>query len=269
MIPTAPQLRQRRWPRLAALALSALILGGQAPSPGVAGLQPPCGAAPFPPYPELGAPPTLMALDPSGLGQSWSPPACTGWTETGFTSLVAMTARFRQASGSTGLLRRAGAISEFAGMRYWSTTTKRWKTLVVQANALDGPAGDHSRTDFAPEELKEGRILYFRQEDNMSGKATYRLRIHSVSPDSLVFETENTTTLRYLFWPMFRPGELQSIYFFHRESPDVWRFYSLARTGKNASALTAGHEASAMNRSVAFFRYLVGIPTDQEPPGSP
>ena len=258
-----------RWGRLSVLALSALILGGQATGPEAIGPQPPCGSQSFPVYPPLGTPPTLMAWDPAGLGRTWTPPACTGWRETGFLSLVVVAARFRQVSGSTEVLRRVGAISEFTGMRYWSATTKRWKTLVVHSNAVTGPTGDQVRKDFAPEEFTEGGTLYFQQEDNMSGKATYRMHIHSAGPDHLVFETENTITMRYLLWPMYKPGELQSVYFIRRESAEVWSFYSLSRTGRNASSLTAGHDASSVNRSVAFFRFLVGIPTDQEPPGAP
>lgn len=64
--------------------------------------------------------------------------------------------------------------------------------------------------------------------------------------------------------PLFSPGDIQSIYFFERESQDVWRYYSIVRTSKNASQLTAGNEASAINRAVAFYRYLAGIPTDKE-----
>jgi hypothetical protein len=59
---------------------------------------------------------------------------------------------------------------------------------------------------------------------------------------------------------------MQSIYFLDRESDDVWRYYSIVRTGKNANGLIAGNEASSVNRAVAFYRYLAGIPTDQEPP---
>jgi len=40
------------------------------------------------------------------------------------------------------------------------------------------------------------------------------------------------------------------------------------RTGKNANRLITGNESSAVNRAVAFYRYLVGIPTDQEPPAA-
>jgi hypothetical protein len=61
---------------------------------------------------------------------------------------------------------------------------------------------------------------------------------------------------------------MQSIYFLDRESDGVWRYYSIARTGRNASRLAAGHAASSINRAVAFYRALAGIPTDQEPPAA-
>ena len=74
--------------------------------------------------------------------------------------------------------------------------------------------------------------------------------------------------MRYSFVTLFHPGEMQSIYFLDRESADVWRYYSIARTGRNASRLAAGHESSSINRAVAFYRSLAGIPTDQEPPAA-
>ena len=117
--------------------------------------------------------------------------------------------------------------------------------------------------------MTEGKSLYYQQEDNLSGKAIYRMRIRSALPDRLVFDTENTGAVRYLLMPIFRPGGMQSITFLDRESQDVWRYYSIMRTGKNASLLTAGYEASSINRAVAFYRYLAGIPTDKEPPASP
>lgn len=74
--------------------------------------------------------------------------------------------------------------------------------------------------------------------------------------------------MRYLFVTLFHPGEMQSIYFLDRESDYVWRYYSIARTGRKASRLAAGHEASSINRAVAFYRSLAGIPTDLEPPAA-
>ena len=117
--------------------------------------------------------------------------------------------------------------------------------------------------------MKEGKVLYFEQVDNLSGKAIYRMHIAEASAGRLVFDVENVSTMRYLFMPILHPGEMQSIYFLDRESDNVWRYYSIVRTGKNANRLIAGNESSAsVNRAVAFYRHLVGIPTDQEPPAA-
>jgi len=259
----------RRFSGVVPLVVVAAFLCGEGSSRADAGPQPPCGSGTVPPFPDLGNSPTVRAWDRAESGRDWTPPACTGWTESGFTTLVVVAARFRQPSGVEGLLRRIGAISEHTGIRYWSTTHKRWQMLVISARALSDGTGDWGREDFSPGEMAEGRSLFFQQEDNLSGKAIFRMRIRSASPDRLAFDTENTGTMRYLFLPMFRPGGMQSITFLDRESQDVWRYYSITRTSKNASLMTAGYEASSINRAVAFYRYLAGIPTDKEPPASP
>jgi hypothetical protein len=229
---------------------------------------PPCGNDPLPPYPDLDSPPTVKVWDRAELGRDWKPPACTGWSEPGFSTLVATAARFHFSSGAEGLLRHIGEVSGLKGMIYWSTTRKSWHVLIPNAYAVSGPTGDQRRKDFSLDEMVEGRTLYLHQEDNLSGKAIYQLRILKASPDRLVFSTENITTMRYLFITLFQPGEIQSIYFLDRESPEVWRYYGIARTGKKASSLTAGHQESSINRAVAFYRYLAGIPMDKEPPAA-
>lgn len=259
----------RRWSGIVPLVVFAAILCGDVSSRADTLPQPPCGSAIFPPYPDQENSPAARGWDRAESGRDWTPPACTGWTDPGFTTLVVAVARFRHSSGIEGLLRRIGAISEHAGMRYWSTTHKRWQTLIINAYALSEATGDRRREDFSPGEMTEGRSLYFQQEDNLAGKATFRMRIRSASPDRLVFDTENTGTIRYLLIPIFRPGDMQSITFLDRESKDVWRYYSITRTGRNASLFTAGYETSSINRSVAFYRYLAGVPTDKEPPVSP
>jgi hypothetical protein len=232
------------------------------------GPQPPCGEYPVPPYPGLDDPPIVKFWSESEFGRDWRPPACTGWTATGFATLVTTVARFRYPWGAEGLLRRVGAISQLAGVRYWSTTHQQWQTLVVDAYAATGPQSTQHRGDFTPDEMTEGKVLYFQQADNLSGKALYRMRIINSSADRLVFDVENVSVMRYFFVTLFHPAELQSIYFLDRESADVWRYYSISRSGRNASRLVAGHESSSINRSVAFYRALAGIPTDQEPPAA-
>jgi len=223
---------------------------------------------PNPPYPGLEHSPSFKVWDRASLGHEWKAPGCIGWTASGFATLVTTVARFRHSTGVEGLLSRVAAISRFTGIRYWSTTRQQWKPLIVNASALEGASGSQRRQDFSTADLVTGAMLYFQQSDSLTGKATYRLHIQSVSQDRLVYETENITALRYLMVPIFPPHELQAIYFLDRESSDIWRYYSIARTGKNANGLATGHDASTINRAVAFFRYLAGIPTDQEPPAA-
>ena len=232
------------------------------------GPRPPCGNEPVPPYPGLDNSPVVKFWSQSEFGHDWRPPACTSWAAAGFGTLVTTVARFRYSSGAEGLLRHIGAISELAGMRYWSTTHKQWQTLIVDSHASTGSQPTQRREDFTPDEMKEGKVVYFEQVDNLSGKALYRMHISEVSADRLVFDVENVSIMRYFFVTLFHPGEMQSAYFLDRESDDVWRYYSIARTGRNASRLATGHEASSINRAVAFYRALVGIPTDREPPAA-
>ncbi|MGA2771023.1 MAG: DUF6675 family protein [Bryobacteraceae bacterium] len=234
------------------------------------GPQPPCGMDPVPPYPGLDQPPTVESWSELAFGRDWKPPACTGWADVGFSTLITTVARFRYTSGAAGLLRHIGAISELAGMRYWSTTHKQWQTLIVNAHAVAASQPTQRRDDFTPDEMKEGKVLYLEQADNLSGAAIYRMHMAEVSADRLVFDVENVSVMRYFFLTLFPPGEMQSIYFLDRESDGVWRYYSIARTGRNASRLAAGpgHASSSINRAVAFYRSLAGVPTDQEPPAA-
>jgi len=243
---------------------SGLLIAVQ-PQPGP---QPPCGKELIPAYPGVDELAILKSWSRSDLGRDWKPPACTGWAEVGFTTLVTIAARFPHTSEAEGLLRHIGAISELAGMRYWSTTHKQWRTLIVNAYALTNSKPAQSRDDFTSNEMKESKVLYFEQFDNLSGKATYRMHIVEASASRIVVDVENVSTLRYYFIPIFHPGELQSLYFLDRESDTVWRYYSIVRTGKNANGLIAGNESSSINRAVAFYRSLVGIPTTQEPPAA-
>lgn len=232
------------------------------------GPQPPCGDDPIPSYLGLDGLAIVKSWSKSGFGPDWKPPACTGWAEVGLTTLVTIAARFRHTSEAVGLLRHIGAISELAGMRYWSTTHKQWQTLIVDAYALTNSQSGQRREDFTPEEMKEGKLLYYVQADNLSGKAIYRMHIIEASASRLVFDVENVSTMRYFFIPILHPGDLQSMYFLDRESDHVWRYYSIVRTGKNANGLIAGNESSSVNRAVAFYRHIVGIPTAREPPGA-
>ena len=259
-----------RWrlPRLAAMALFAMVLWCGNSIRAESGPRPPCGAQPLPPFPTLDASPAVRVWNPSDLEPDWKPPACTGWGASDFPTIVAVAARFRFTAGTDGLRHRIGAVSETKGMFYWSATQKQWQKLILEAYASPGRDSNQHRPDFSIDEIAEGRTLFFQQEDNRFGKVLYRMRIRSASTGRLVFEVENATTIRYLLIPVFEPGQVQSIYYLEQEAAGLWRYYCIARTSGKAGGFIAGHEASAINRAVAFYRHLAGIPTDQEPPAS-
>ena len=261
-------LLRPQWYSVTAVALLTTILCCKCSLGAEPGPQPPCGTEPSPSYPTLDAPPALRVWKSSDLPPDWKPPACTGWNASDLPTVVAVAARFRFTAGIEELRRKIGAVSETKGMLYWSSTQKRWQKLILNVYASRDPDGNQSRPDFSVDEIAEGRVLYFQQEDNLFGKVTYRLRIRSASAGRLVFDIENATSMRYLVIPVFEAGQAQSIHFLEKEAADVWRYYSIARTTGKAAGVLAGYEGSAINRAVAFYRHLAGIPADQEPPAA-
>ena len=227
----------------------------------------PCGSD-RPTYAGLEEPAIVSSWSKSDLSRTWKPPACSGWEQVGFTNLVSIAGRFTHTSGVADLLRKVGAVSRLRGMPYWSTTHKQWQTLIVDAYAVKDEHSDERRSDFTPDELRQGKDLFFTEVNNLSGKVVYRLQLLAASENRLVLAVENASTIRYHFVPLFGAGELQSVYFFDRESDKVWRLYSIARSGKNANGSIVSNERSFINRAVAFYRYFAGIPATQEPPAA-
>ncbi len=239
------------------------------PGEGIAqsGPRPPCGDTPSPAYAEPGSLPVVRVWSAGELGANWTPPACTGWRPRPFRTLVATAGRFRHRGGANDLLERFGAISTLTTIRYWSVTDQRWLRLITDASALEGPDAARRRPDFGVADMRVGAELYFAQDDNRStGDVVYRMRVREITPDRIVVETENVSSVRYLLVPLAGPGDLQALYFLERLAPEMWGYYSLARTGGGASSLLEGHETSYVNRTVALFRHLAGLPTDLGPP---
>jgi hypothetical protein len=249
------------------LVLAAVVgLAGAAPAMAMVAPMPPCGDPAVPAPAPPGAAPVLRLWSPADLGADWQPPPCTGWARPGFRTLLSLSGRFVLPGGADAVLARFGAVSGYVGTRYWSTSGQRWMTLIIAAHALAGPRATQARPDFSAAELAAGGTFFLSQTDNDSGPTVYRMRVLVATPKRVVIEVENASTIRLLLFPMFSPGDIQSLYVLQAEADDVWVFYELSRTATTASVFTKGHEASFVNRAVAFYRHIVGIPTDQEPP---
>jgi hypothetical protein len=254
------------------LALASLVfglLGAQAQGTDDAP-RAPCGVVPLPAYAEPGAAPNVRAWGGgSKLAREWVAPACIGWATPGFDVLVAVSGSFKHEGETDQLLARIGAVSSMTGIRYWSTTDKAWRPLVTDAFALSGLDVGLKRPDFSATQFTKGQSLYFAQSDNRStGKTVYRQRVLAADREHLCIESENATAVKMMMLTLFGPGDVQSVIFLDRRAPGVWSFYSLSRTRAGSSMLPGSHEASYINRAVAYYRHIAGVPTDQEPPAA-
>jgi hypothetical protein len=181
--------------------------------------------------------------------------------------LVSLAGSFRFQGDGEDLLGRFGAASTVRGIRYWSASDQRWRVLITDAAALEGPNVKRRRPDFTAAEIKSRKVVYFLQDDSRSsGPVVYRLRLLEFGATRLVVQIENVSPVRIFMLTLFGPGDLEFVHFLEMRSPSLWQLYSLMRTGRGASSLSSGHQASYVSRAVALYRHIAGIPTDQNPP---
>ena len=250
---------------LLALAIPALTVAA------IGGPQPPCGSAPVPAYSAPGVRPLVKVWHDDELTQAaWTPPKCLGWDPSSHSKvIIAVAGSFHFEGTVDELVARIGAISTLREVRYWSVTDKKWRPLVIDAGALSTPDLRSRRPDFQAAEMTPRNELYYWEHDSRSGKIVHRMTVHERSPTRVVIAIENVTPIRAFFVTLFEPRALQSAEIIERISPGVWGVYLLTRTGDGASALAGSHEASYVNRTVAIYRHLAGIPTNAEPPAAP
>jgi hypothetical protein len=242
---------------LLAIALVFALIGGV--SAADQNPVPPCGgAAPYPVYAAVDAPPAVKVWSGDSLA-TWKPPACLGWSAKDDGVLVGLAGTFHFNGSTDDLLKRFGAISALKGLQYWSVTDGRWRTLINSASALVSPDTGHSRPDFTLAEMKSGHELYFAQQDNRtSEEVVYRMKVSDLTADGFVVAVENLTPVRSFMLTLFDPGDLQSVHFVKREALGVFRYYGLAFAGESLASSLALPEASYVNRALALYGHLSG-----------
>lgn len=218
-------------------------------------LQPPCGGPSQPAAAASDRPPATAVWSERALRKAgWTPPACLNWTLENTRLAVALAGDFRFAGTIDDLLARFGAFSAYKSIRYWSVNHQGWQNLVSEA-------GPDLR---APDLVAGSSSDYF--ENGRAGRTIYRLKILERTPERAVLASENVTPIRMALVTAFEPGALQSVTFLDRRGPGLWSYYQIVRAGQGANSLVLGNEASYVNRAAALYRYVAGIPTDQEPP---
>ena len=169
----------------------------------------------------------------------------------------------------TKLIRRFGAISELMGVKYWSVTDRKWRSLVSSAVALSSAQSAASRPDFPDTELERAEPMRYRVTDTRSGRpVTYTLRVSSLEPRQFTIETSNVDAVKEWGITFYDPGGLRTVYYLVERAPGRWAYASMTRIVP-ASVLARGHDKSYVNRAVALYRHYMHIPTDQAPPAAP
>lgn len=227
-----------------------------------------CFAAGHPPYSD---PPLIQVWTPRSLNLSAGDavPVCAGIGQGPFKELVALAGRFRYGGDGEGLLARFGAVSRFAGLRFWAISKQRWDVLIDTAHALNAPYDDGRRGDFRPQEMRAGSDLFFSQEDaGAADPVIYRMHVEEVARDRIMLTVENTNAVRMLLFPIFGSGDLRILYRLEKIAPGEWGFYSVLQLGPGTSFLAENREDSYANRMTAIFRHVAGIPDTLEPPAA-
>lgn len=234
---------------------------------------PPCEGQPYPAPGAVGDSLKQLVLIDEEVPEGWTPPHCTGWSAGPTKALQATSGRFRMPGNTDALAAHLASVSRMTSIVYWSTTREQWRPLFDEAFALARPDPNARRADFTTADVVPGAELYsWLEENNPTEGVAYRTTVRERTPDRLVFETVNVTTIKVkllLFTiEIAGPEEFRQLYFVKREQDDVWHFYSLNRMGK-ARTLAGISAASYHNRAEAYFRYLAGLDMTREPPASP
>ena len=231
---------------------------------------PPCDAD-LPPsfYAPVGGAPNIEIWKQPSLAGLPPQAVCLGLAAPDLRMLVTIAGTFENAGGAPAILARFGEVSNLLSVRYWSTTDKKWRPLVLAAAALTTRDSGQPRDDFTNAELLSGQDVYFSQKDSRgAGEVIYRVRVRESSRARLVIETENVTAVRLFALTLLKPGGMRALYFFEERARGIWTYYGLTRIAEG-SWLISGHDDSYINRVVALYRHIAGIPTDLEPPAAP
>jgi hypothetical protein len=226
--------------------------------------KPPCEESSFPAYGPVGSNGSQAVWKSKEL-TNWRPAACLGWSGPSL-SVVALAVEFHFSGSLDALLARLGALDSYPSIRYWSTSRKQWRALVTRASVVAGADGPDTKTALDPDDFVVGKDNFYAEISEESGRTAYRLHVLARRGDHVALASENVTPINALGLTIFSPFALQSVIFLDRRGPDLWGFYSILRTASGTSRIASGHEASYLNRQVALFRYLAGIPTNLEPP---
>jgi hypothetical protein len=97
----------------------------------------------------------------------------------------------------------------------------------------------------------------------------YEMVVQTGGSDGVSLVARNLERGRLMGFTVAEPGALASLLTVQRHEGDLFRYYALVAVALSPMASAMVPDASHINRAVATFRYVAGIPTDAEPPAAP
>lgn len=222
-------------------------------------------------FPPVAAEPVIRIFKKPALA-NWTPPSCTGWPSGPFEFVGTAAASFRHDGDALELVRRYGAISGYAAMRYFSPRRQAWRELFFDAFALRDVNPTSRRGDFSIAELSPGVVRYFWQRGANEAPPplpsttdlVYRMEVFARTPDRLVIAVTSEPGSVAVVMRLAR-GDIRILYFMERDlaTPDTWRYFALTSLS-GVAALGADDFYRASTRGV--FRHTAGLPAEVKAP---
>lgn len=197
----------------------------------------------------------------------WQLAGCSGFAPPSNAVLIEVAGRLQHDGDALSLLERIGSVTSQSEMLYWSVGHGDWRKLLADAAALSGPDPALRRADFKLDELRPGARLYTLYDDEEKpGPTVFETDIREAGPDGFITVMRNTTAMRLMGFSIADPGEISSMLSITRVAPGEFDYYALTAVALAPMAAAMTSDASHVNRAVASFRYLAGIPGDRDPP---
>jgi hypothetical protein len=231
--------------------------------------QPPCSADAAVAPVSADHNPLIGLWHPDEVPADWRLADCAGLALPTGAVLVTVTGRLHHDGDARALLARLGRASEQLKILYWSVEDGAWRPLLTDAAALSGPDPTLRRPDFKPDEMRVGERLHMLfDDDRPPGPVVFETEIREADADGFMTVTVNVSPLTLMGMTIAGPGDLASLLAVDRVGADEFSYYALSAIALSSMAAASVSDAAHINRAVAAFRYIAGIPGDRDPPAA-
>ena len=256
--------------RLAAACLVGLLLTGGPPARAeLSAPEPPCAEPPGSTvaHAAAGDDPTVRVWHAPSLPENWQLAGCTGLEPPSDAVLIEISGRFRHDGDARTMLAKLGAVSTHTGIIFWDVDEGGWRQLLPDAAALSAPDLNARRPDFTLDEMSVGARLYMLYDDQeQPGPTVFETEVREAGPEGFVTVMRNVTPMTLMGFSIADPGAISSMLQVRAIAPGEFEYYGLTAVALASLAAAMTSDSDHVNRAVASYRFLAGIPGDREPP---